>query len=844
MSLLVKRMTMPKLIIDGRNIEVAPEVKVIAAAEQAGIMIPRFCYHPALGSVGACRMCAVKFLEGPVHGLQMSCMVEARDGMVVSTTDDETVDFRRFIIELLMRNHPHDCPVCDEGGHCLLQDETVSSGQVMRRHIGKKRTHRDQYLGELIQHEMNRCIHCYRCRRFYQDFCGYHDFGAIGSANRTYFGRYANGPLENPFSGNLIDICPTGVLTDKPARFKGRRWDFERTPSLCIHCSLGCATIVSARYREVVRVEARHNPAVNGHFICDRGRFGFGFENHPNRPYHARIASAAATYADALQAAVNQLTEISRTFGSKAIGTVSSSRAGMETLMALKILASAQQWQSPSCFQDARQRNAVVSAVTRLSPDTAVSLHDVECSDHILVIAADPIAEAPMLALALRQAWRSGARVTVLDPRPVSLPCEYTHIPVAPKQLGAVLQKLMNALPPPPDTHAPPLLQTSDGAHNAGAVSSPSCDLKPDMALQLSLLAAVLQSSQRPVIVCGTDIVSDTVVNAAAGLVIQLRADRKKAGIFNILPGANAFGAAIASPDGASFSQILTAIEGGEIQALLIAESNPVRWFPDRARIRNAFKKLKLLVALDYLPTPVLDVAHIIFPTQTHFETPAVFINQEGRVQQTSMVHCNGIPLSQQTAGKHPPREFRHDVPGAGAKPAWQVLLELNAALSAVNTPLPSYSELWKQIEQETGIAIDKRPDSDILEGQRLRLQTQAHFPETPQPDTPPINLQEDMSLELYPVESFCGTEELSAYTPILCRMEPAPELIMHPSDAAGCGLTDGGMVTIQSASATLDVRLKTIADTAAGTAFLPRHRQLVWHQADSTVSRASLLQK
>ena len=836
-------MTMPKLIIDGRNIEVAPGIKVIAAAEQAGIMIPRFCYHPALGSVGACRMCAVKFLEGPVHGLQMSCMVEVRDGMVVSTTDDEAVDFRRFIIELLMRNHPHDCPVCDEGGHCLLQDETVSSGHVMRRHIGKKRTHRDQYLGELIQHEMNRCIHCYRCRRFYQDFCGYRDFGAMGSANRTYFGRYADGPLENPFSGNLVDICPTGVLTDKPARFKGRRWDFERTPSLCIHCSLGCATIVSARYRELVRVEARHNPAVNGHFICDRGRFGFGFANHPNRPRHARIASAAATYTDALQAAVNQLAEVSRTFGSQAIGTATSSRASMETLMALKILASAHQWRPLSCFQDARQRNAAVAAITRLNPDTAVSLHDLECSDHILVIAADPIAEAPMLALALRQAWRSGARVTVLDPRPVSLPCEYTHIPVAPKQLSAVLQKLMNALPSSPDMPPSPPIRTSDDAHDVGAVSSPSCDPKTDTALPL--LAAALQSSQRPVIVCGTDIVSGTVVNAAADLVMQLRASRKNAGIFNILPGANAFGAAIASPDGASFSRILAAIENGEIHALLIAESNPVRWFPDRGRIRNAFKKLKLLVVLDYLPTPVLDMAHILLPTQTHFETPAVFMNQEGRMQQASPLHCNGMPLSQLTAGKHPPREFRHDIPGADTKPAWQILLEIKAALSAVNTPLPSYSELWEQIGQETGIIIDRHPDSDISKGHRLRFQKPKHLPETPEPDTPlQINLQDDMSLELFPVESFCGTEELSAYAPILCRVEPVPELVMHPEDAAGCGLTDGGMVKIQSGAAILDVRLKTAAGTATGTAFLPRHRQLVWHPTDHSTSRASMPQK
>ena len=257
---------MPKLIIDDREIEVAPKTMVIEAAAQLGIMIPRFCYHPALGSVGACRVCAVKFLEGPLKGIQMSCMVAAQDGMVVSTTDAEAVDFRKHVIEWLMLNHPHDCPVCDEGGHCLLQDMTVSGGHGIRRYAGRKRTYIDQYLGPLVQHEMNRCIHCYRCARYYQEFTGYRDLGVMRNANRTYFGRFQDGILESPFTGNLCDICPTGVYTDKPSRFFGRRWDYQRNPALCINCSLGCHTVASVRYREVKRQEARFSEAVNGYF--------------------------------------------------------------------------------------------------------------------------------------------------------------------------------------------------------------------------------------------------------------------------------------------------------------------------------------------------------------------------------------------------------------------------------------------------------------------------------------------------------------------------------------------------------------------------------------------------
>ena len=275
---------MPILKIDHREIEVPAGTKVIEAAERLGIVIPRFCFHPALGAVGACRVCAVAFLAGPVKGIQMSCMVEAQDGMVVSTTDAEAVNFRRHVIEWLMLNHPHDCPVCDEGGHCLLQDTTVAGGHGIRRYAGAKRTHQDQDLGPLVQHEMNRCIQCYRCSRYYQQFAGYRDLGVMGIGSRIYFGRSCSGPLESPFSGNLIDICPTGVYTDKPSRYFGRRWDFQRAPSICLHCALGCNLVVSARFRQVVRHEARPNPEVNGYFICDRGRYGYPYANAVDRP--------------------------------------------------------------------------------------------------------------------------------------------------------------------------------------------------------------------------------------------------------------------------------------------------------------------------------------------------------------------------------------------------------------------------------------------------------------------------------------------------------------------------------------------------------------------------------
>ncbi|MCK7515149.1 MAG: 2Fe-2S iron-sulfur cluster-binding protein [Desulfobacterales bacterium] len=221
---------MPKLTIDEREIEVAAGTKVIEAAARLGIMIPRFCYHPALGSVGACRVCAVKVLEGPVKGIQMSCMLDAADGMKVSTTDAEAVEFRRYVIEWLMMNHPHDCPVCDEGGHCLLQDMTVSGGHGIRRYPGQEAhlprpgpgapgAARDEPLHPLLPLRalLPGVLRLPRPR------------GARASATAPISAGWRAAVSKAPSAGNLSDICPTGVYTDKPSRFFGRRWDYQRT---------------------------------------------------------------------------------------------------------------------------------------------------------------------------------------------------------------------------------------------------------------------------------------------------------------------------------------------------------------------------------------------------------------------------------------------------------------------------------------------------------------------------------------------------------------------------------------------------------------------------------------
>src|SRR5574340_499556 len=272
---------MPTIYIDNKPYEVKEGPNLLHTCLDLGFDIPYFCWHPAMHSVGACRLCAVKQFrdENDKRGrIIMSCMTPVTENLRISTDDPEVKAFRAGIIELLMMNHPHDCPVCDEGGECHLQDMTLMTGHVYRRFRFKKRTYRNQDLGPFLNHEMNRCIHCYRCVRFYRDYAGGRDLEAYASHHHVYFGRHEDGVLQNVCSGNLAEICPTGVFTDRT--FKShftRMWDLQTAPSVCVHCGLGCNIIPGERYGALRRIRNRFNGAVNGYFLCDRGRYGYEF---------------------------------------------------------------------------------------------------------------------------------------------------------------------------------------------------------------------------------------------------------------------------------------------------------------------------------------------------------------------------------------------------------------------------------------------------------------------------------------------------------------------------------------------------------------------------------------
>jgi NADH-quinone oxidoreductase subunit G len=336
--------------------------------------------------------------------LVMSCMVAPGDDMYISVTDDEAKAFRKSMVELLMTNHPHDCPTCEEGGHCHLQDMTYMSGHSRRRYRFTKRTHHNQELGPFIAHEMNRCIACYRCVRFYKDYAGGEDLGVYGSNNRVYFGRDKDGQFESEFSGNLTEVCPTGVFTDKTHSERyNRKWDMQYAPSICHGCSAGCNISPGERYGELRRIENRYNGEVNRYFLCDRGRFGYGYVNRDDRPTQALERINDKHVKINIDYALDET--IKRIKDKKVIG-IGSPRASLETNFALKNLVG---FDNFSTGLNHQQQALVNKCIEVLSTEGIYnpSMTDIESHDAVLVLGEDITQTSSRVALSVRQAAKN-----------------------------------------------------------------------------------------------------------------------------------------------------------------------------------------------------------------------------------------------------------------------------------------------------------------------------------------------------------------------------------------------------------------------------------------------------
>lgn len=629
---------MATIFIDNRPYEVCSGQSLLQQCLTLGMDIPYFCWHPALGAVGACRQCAVKEFrdEKDTQGrVVMSCMTPIKDGMRISVNDPQVREFRAHVIEWLMENHPHDCPICDEGGECHLQDMTVMSGHTYRRYRFKKRTFRNQDLGPCINHEMNRCITCYRCIRFYQDYAGGHDLRAFASKDHVYFGRHTDGTLESEFSGNLVEICPTGVFTDKTLKkHYTRKWDLQTSPSVCVHCGLGCNIIVGERYGKVRRILNRYNGQVNGYFLCDRGRFGYEFVNGDKRLRQPSLGayerSALATKPQTLAAMADLVRNDRRLIG------IGSPRASLEANFALKTLVGADRFYLGTSDTDTHLV-AIILDILQRSPAKIASLYDVERADAVFILGEDVSNTAPRLALALRQALRTafGGLLETLHIAPwldraarqasaleAASPI-YIATPNA-TRLDDIARGLFRAAP---DDIARLGFAV---AHELSTQAPAVTDLTDEMGSRAAAIAAALRQASHPLIISGIGCASPAVIHAAANVVAALCEIGKDAQLCLTVAEVNSLGLAMIG--GHRLSEAFAVVHEDGAPTVIVLENDLYR----RASQSSVDAFLKVaghMIVIDHTANNTTALADCRLPAATFAEGAGTFVSSEARAQ-------------------------------------------------------------------------------------------------------------------------------------------------------------------------------------------------------------------
>jgi NADH-quinone oxidoreductase subunit G len=631
---------MATIYIDDTPYEVEDGQNLLHACLSLGFDLPYFCWHPAMGSVAACRQCAVKLFEDENDHqgtIVMACITPATDGTRISIDDPEVKAFRASVIELLMTNHPHDCPVCDEGGECHLQDMTVMTGHNYREFRFQKRTHRNQDLGPFIAHEMNRCIQCYRCVRFYRDYAGGRDFDVFGSHNHVYFGRHEDGVLENEFSGNLIEICPTGVFTDKTLkRHYTRKWDLQTAPSVCAHCGLGCNTIPGERYGQLRRIRNRYHHEVNGYFLCDRGRFGYEFVNSDRRIRHARLRNDKGGESQPLskEAALEHVASLLAN-GDRVIG-IGSPRASLEANFALRALVGPERFYLGISQKEYRLLSTALEILQR-GPAPPVSLRGARMSDAVFVLGEDVTNVAPMLALAVRQSVRRKP-IKAAEKR-LQIP-EWEDLAVreavqrqegpliiatcADTRLDDVATKIYRAAP---DDLA---LFGFAVAHVLNSETPPVPNLSPELESLAMEVAQALSQAERPLVVSGTTCGSEAVMKAAANVAWALCDSCPATGLCLTVPECNSLGLALLG--GSDLQAALRAAETDEVDTAIILENDLYRR-AERASIDAFFEAVGQVIAIDHLENGTSLRADVVLPAGTFAEADGTYLNNETRAQ-------------------------------------------------------------------------------------------------------------------------------------------------------------------------------------------------------------------
>ncbi|MDD5240096.1 MAG: NADH-quinone oxidoreductase subunit NuoG [Sulfuricella sp.] len=594
--------------IDGKQLTVEPGTSIIDAADAAGIYIPRFCYHKKLSVAANCRMCLVQVEKVPKP--LPACATVVTDGMKVMTRSETAINAQKAVMEFLLINHPLDCPICDKGGECELQDLAVGYGTGASRYTEEKRVVFNKNIGPLITTDMTRCISCTRCVRFGQEIGGIMEMGQISRGEHVEITTFIERSINSELSGNIIDLCPVGALTSKPFRYSARAWELTSRPSVSPHDGMGANLTVQTRSNRVMRVLPRDNEEINECWLSDKDRFGYEGLNSADRLQHPMIKRSGAwhqcDWSEALEFIATQLKRIRDEQGEEQIAALASPHATLEELYLLQKLLRG----IGSNHIDHRLRQSDFSADASLqgAPWLGMSIADLGQLDSVLVVGSTLRADHPLLAWRLRQAIQHGAQLNLINPVDDDLLCPVANkVIVAPAAMVDALDQVLRAL--------------------AGESADASAQA----------IAASLKGGERKAVLLG-NLAQHHPRYAEMHALAQQIAELTGAQFGFLGEAANSVGAYLAGalPTGGGMNAAQMLDDPRRAYILLDVEAELDSYNP--AKTLAALQSAQLVVSLCAYKGKAPDYAHVLLPVAPFTETSGTFVNTEGRAQSFSAV--------------------------------------------------------------------------------------------------------------------------------------------------------------------------------------------------------------
>ena len=601
---------MVEIELDGQKVQVAEGSMVMHAAEKAGTFIPHFCYHKKLSIAANCRMCLVDVEKAPKP--IPACATPVTQGMIVRTHTDKAVKAQKSVMEFLLINHPLDCPICDQGGECQLQDLAVGYGGSASRYDEEKRVVFHKDVGPLISmEEMSRCIHCTRCVRFGQEIAGVMELGMSHRGEHSEIETFVGATVDSELSGNMIDLCPVGALTSKPFRYSARTWELSRRKSVSPHDATGANLIVQVKNHRVMRVVPLENESVNECWIADRDRFSYEALASDDRLTKPMIKQGgqwkAVDWTVALEYVANGLSQIKAEYGAAAIGTLASPHSTAEELY----LAAALMRGLGSDNIDTRLRAADFQhdGTARWLGTSLASISNLQS---VLVIGSNLRKDHPLIAQRVRQSVRKGGQLTRLSDRELDWAMPVAHSLIAPASLW--VQSLAEIAA---------VVAAAKGVAAPLAVSAPST--------MAQNMAQAMLAGERKAILLGNAAAHHARASSLLALA-QFIAQHTGASYGYLGEAANTVGAqlvgALPGKGGANAAQMA---QGG-LQAVLLLATEPAYDMAGGERAAQALSQAELVVSLNPFQAN-LDIADVLLPISPFTETAGTFVNTEGRAQ-------------------------------------------------------------------------------------------------------------------------------------------------------------------------------------------------------------------